>query len=294
MAGATLADEIALKPDAAGYSGIVQPFIKEHCVTCHGPEKQKGKLRLDTLANDFGDPALTAKWKEVVNSINGHEMPPEDEPQPAPEAAAKFAAWLEMELARGEIAKRSTRVVLRRMNRAEYDNTIRDLVGVDFQPSEKFPEDPPAGGFDNNGQALTMSPMQVELYYAAARQILDRALVEGAQPAAIKWRFDPEENTQGGDRLRVKRDGQNILLNDGKNETEGGFTVIHHDSWDKGVGFRDFAVPHEGEYVIRFRAASRVPTRDEVVASAKSMLAKRRDDQMAKNPKGAVYHDRSF
>ena len=50
ISGATLADEIALKSDAAGYSGIVQPFIKEHCVTCHGPEKQKGKLRLDALA----------------------------------------------------------------------------------------------------------------------------------------------------------------------------------------------------------------------------------------------------
>ena len=288
------ADDIALRPDAAGYSGIVQPFIQEHCVTCHGPEKEKGKLRLDTLANDFGDPLVASKWKEVVNSINGHEMPPEEEPQPASEAAATFVSWLEMELARGEIAKRSTRVVLRRMNRSEYDNTIRDLVGVGFQPSEKFPEDPPAGGFDNNGQALTMSPMQVELYYAAARQILDRALVEGAQPVAIKWHFEPEENTMGGDRLRVKRDDQNILLNDGENETENGFTVIHHDSWDKGVGFRDFAVPHEGEYVIRFRAASRVPSRDEVVASARMMLAKRRDDDMAREPESAVYHEQAF
>ena len=84
------ADDIALRPDAAGYSGIVQPFIQEHCVTCHGPEKEKGKLRLDTLANDFGDPLVASKWKEVVNSINGHEMPPEEEPQPASEAAAAF------------------------------------------------------------------------------------------------------------------------------------------------------------------------------------------------------------
>lgn len=280
--------------DAAGFAQIVQPFIKDHCASCHGPEKQKGKLRLDTLANDFADPLVVAKWKEVVNSINGHEMPPEDEKQPPPEAAGTFAAWLEAELARGEIAKRSTRVVLRRMNRAEYDNTIRDLVGVDFQPSEKFPEDPPAGGFDNIGQALTMSPMQVELYYAAARQILDRALVEGAQPAAIKWRFEPEENTQGGDRYRVKRDGNNILLNDGENPTENGFTVIHHESWNKGVGFRNFKVPTDGEYVIRFRAAGRVPTRADVVASAKSILEERRDKEAAKNPKGKANQDRQF
>ncbi len=270
-----------------GFKEVITPFLKEHCVACHGPEKQKGKLRLDTLAGDFADPGAAAKWKEVVNSIGGHEMPPEDEPQPAPEAAGKFAGWLETKLAEAEIAKRSTRVVLRRMNRAEYNNTIRDLVGVDFQPAEKFPEDPPAGGFDNIGQALSMSPMQVELYYAAARQILDRALVEGAQPAAVKWHFEPEENTKSTDQYRVKRDGNNIILNDGENTAENGFTVIHHDSWNKGIGFRDFKVPHEGEYVIRFRAAGRVPDRQAVAAAAKTILEKRRDEQTAKEPKRA-------
>ena len=289
------ADEVvSAQPDVAGYKNVVQPFVKQHCVSCHGPEKQKGKLRLDTLGSDFKDPMDAAKWKEVVNSINGHEMPPKEETQPAPEAAAKFVGWLETELSRVELAKRATRVVLRRMNRAEYDNTIRDLVGLDFNPSEKFPEDPPASGFDNIGQALTMSPMQIELYYAAARQILDRALVEGEQPAAIKWHFEPEENTMGGDRLRVKRDKFNILLNDGNNKTEGGFTVIHHDSWDRGVGFRDFSVPTEGEYIIRFRAASRVPTREQVLESARAMLGKRRDEQVAKSPDKKANFDRQY
>ncbi len=281
-------------PDAVGFAKMVQPYVKDHCVKCHGPEKQKGKLRLDTLANDFGDAAVVAKWAEVVNAVNAHEMPPEDEKQPAADAAGKFAAWIEGELARGEIAKRSTRVVLRRINRAEYDNTIRDLVGVDFSPAEKFPEDPPAGGFDNIGQALSISPMQVELYYAAARQILDRAFYEGAQPAAVKWHFEPEENTTGADRLRVKHDGNNILLNDGENPTENGFTVIHHEAWNKNLGFRDFKVPVEGEYVIRFRAAGRVPTRAQVVASAKKILEQRRDEESAKNPKGKQYHDAQF
>ena len=269
------------------FKEIVTPFLKEHCVSCHGPDKQKGKLRLDTLTGNFSDPGEASKWKEVVNSIGGHEMPPEDEPQPSSEAAGKFAGWLETKLAEAEIAKRSTRVVLRRMNRAEYNNTIRDLVGVDFQPAEKFPEDPPAGGFDNIGQALSMSPMQVEMYYAAARQILDRALVEVDRPATVKWHFEPDENTLGGDRYRVKRDGNNILLNDGENTTVDGFTVIHHDSWNKGIGFRDFKVPHEGEYVIRFRAAGKVPNREAVVASAKAILEKRRDEQNAKEPKRA-------
>ena len=286
------AQELAHQPDTTGFAGIVQPFLKDNCLSCHGPEKQKGKLRLDTLGNNFADPLVAKKWAEVVNAINGHEMPPEDEKQPKPEAAGAFADWLAAELGHAEIAKRSTRVVLRRMNRAEYDNTIRDLVGVDFHPAEKFPEDPPAGGFDNIGQALSISPMQVELYYAAARQILDRALVEGAQPAAIKWRFEPEEDKEGGDRTRVKRDGQNVLLNKGENGVEGGCTVVHHEAWNTGVNFRDFKVPVEGEYLLRFRAAGRVPTRAQVVASARVFLDKQRDEEDARQPERKADHQR--
>ena len=280
--------------DTSGFAKIVQPFVKEHCVKCHGPEKQKAKLRLDTLPNNFADPAITSKWAEVVNSVNGHQMPPEEEKQPTTASAGAFAAWLENALGQGEIAKRSTRVVMRRINRAEYNNTIRDLLGVDFRPADKFPEDPPAGGFDNIGQALTISPLHLELYYAAARQILDRALVEGERPPLIQWRFEPEENTLGGDRYRVKRDGNNIILNDGKNPTEGDFTVVHHESWDKGIGFRDFKLKDAGEYIIRFRAAGRIPTREQVVASAEKQLAKRRDEQDAKQPERKKYSQQEF
>ncbi len=275
----------AFKVDATGFGQQVQPFLKEHCVSCHGPEKQKGDLRLDTLPNRFEDAATAAKWAEVVHVLNRHEMPPEEKPQPAPAAASRFAEWLEGELSRAELSKRSSRVVLRRMNRAEYNNTIRDLVGVDINPAEKFPEDPPAGGFDNIGQALSISPLQLELYYAAARQILDRALVEGEQPPAIKWRFEPEENTLGSDRFRVQRDTQkSIILNKGENPVEDGMTVVHHDSWNKVPSFRNFSVPSEGEYIVRFRAAGRVPGREAVVSSARGILETRRAEADAKNP----------
>ncbi|EMI20005.1 secreted protein containing DUF1592 [Rhodopirellula maiorica SM1] len=270
--------------EAAELSSNHRSFLKSYCVQCHGPEQQEGELRLDTLSTDFADPLISSMWAEVLNSINAHEMPPEDEKQPSMEAAAAFAKWLESSLAQAEIAKRATRVVLRRMNRAEYNNTIRDLVGVDFDPAEAFPEDPPAGGFDNIGEALTMSPLQMELYYSAARTILDHALVEGEQPASIKWHFEPEQNAEGTDRLRVKHDGNNILLNDGDNTTEGAFTVVHHDAWNKSIGFRDFKVPSAGEYIIRICAAGRVPSRAEVVASAKSILQTRRDEAIAKKP----------
>ena len=281
-------------PAAATYAQTGQPFVKVHCVRCHGPEVQKGQLRLDNLAADFSDPATAAKWAEVLTAVNSHQMPPSGEKQPSVESAGRFADWLSAELGKGELAKRSTAVVLRRLNRAEYNNTIRDLVGVDFHPADTFPEDPPAGGFDNIGQALTLSPLQIELYYSAAREVLDRALVEGPQPPVLKWRFEPEENTQGMDRYRVKRDGQNILLNDGANPTENGFTVVHHESWDKGIGFRGFKLPYEGDYIIRFRAAGRVPNRAAVIETAKQALAARREQQDKESPRGKVYHDRQY
>jgi mono/diheme cytochrome c family protein len=276
------------------YKSRIRPLLDKYCIKCHGVAATFGNLRLDTLSTTFSDAATAAKWHEVLNVIGGHQMPPAGDLQPTVDEANQLASWLETQLAAAETAKRSNRVVLRRMNRAEYNNTIRDLMGVDFQPADSFPDDPPAGGFDNIGQALTISPLHMELYYAAARQIVDKALVEGSQPAAFKWHFEPEENKLGMDQYRVKRDGFNVILNDGANPTENGFTRVHHASWDKGVNFRDFRVPVEGEYILRFRGASRVPNRAEVLASAERVLGARRDQQIRENPKGKQWHDQQY
>ena len=290
--GSTFAQENKHVADAAGFEKIVRPFVEKHCLECHGPDKQKGKLRLDTLSIDFSKPLAAEKWGEVVNALNGHEMPPEDEPQPSPGEAGALVEWLTAELGRAEISKRSSRVVLRRMNRQEYNHTIRDLLAVDYQPADSFPEDPPSGGFDNIGQALTISPLQVELYYTAAREALDRALVEGDRPPSIKWHIEPEDDKEGSDRTRVKIDGQNILLNKGENPAQNGFTVVHHDAWNKGINFRDFTVPVEGEYIIRFRAAGRTPNRSKVVESARKFLNLQRDEQNAREPEKKADHQR--
>ncbi len=118
--------------------------------------------------------------------------------------------------------------------------------------------------------------------------------MEGAQPASIKWRFEPEENTQGTDRLRVKRDGNNILLNPGENRITNGWTFVRRESWNTGIGFRDFKVPAEGEYIIRFRAAGRVPSRAAVVASVATVLGQRRDEETAKRPERKTQLEQRF
>jgi mono/diheme cytochrome c family protein len=281
-------------PQGDVYKSRIRPLLDKYCIKCHGAAATFGNLRLDTLGTTFSDAATAAKWREVLDVIGGHQMPPAGDLQPSSSEANQLADWLQTNLAAAETAKRSNRVVLRRMNRAEYNNTVRDLMGVDFQPANSFPDDPPAGGFDNIGEALTISPLHMELYYAAARQIVDKALVEGSQPNAFKWHFEPEENKLGMDQYRVKHGGFNIILNDGANPTENGFTRVHHASWDKGVNFRDFRVPVEGEYILRFRGASSVPNRAEVLASAERILGARRDQQTRENPKGKMWHDQQY
>ncbi len=120
----------------------------ENAKLCHSQLRHKGK------------------WGKVVDVLNSHEMPPEEEPQPNTAAVAKVVA--------AELVRRDGAIVLRRMNRTEYQDNVCDLAGVDFDVSA-FPQNPPAGGFDNNSKALTISPLHLELCIDMAQKILDRA-----------------------------------------------------------------------------------------------------------------------
>ena len=275
--------------DGAGYRQTVAPFLKKYCGDCHGGEKPEGEFAVDAarLANNFGDVSARGKWREVVNVLNSHEMPPEKETQPTPKEVAAVVDWITEQTVQAELILRERTVVLRRLNRQEYRNTIRDLIGIDFDTSG-FPQDPPAGGFDNNGGALTLSPLHVEMYLQAAQQIVDRALVEGDRPAGIKWRFEPKVADMDRTRVRLDKDN-NAIVNGGNNQMEGNWVVVHHERWDKGVNARDFRVPVAGLYTIRVQAAGRSPNRKQVIASAEKFLANRRDEQDAKNPAGKKY-----
>ncbi len=286
---ATTSLQAADAPDAVGYAKTVEPFFKAYCNECHTGEKPKGEFRTDpnALPVDFLDAAAKGKWREVVNVLNSHEMPPKKAKQPKAAEVAAVVDWVTEQAVRAELTQRGSSVVFRRLNREEYHNTIRDLVGIDFDVSG-FPQDPAAGGFDNNGGALSMSPLHLETYLNAARQILDRAIVNGERPKAIKWRFEPKVGD--ADRTRLRLDPQNNpIVNGGKNKQDGEWVVIHHDSWDKHVGARDFRVPVAGNYAIRVKAAGTVPGRTEVVKGADKYLTERREEQDKKNPKGAQY-----
>jgi hypothetical protein len=285
----------ALAAPVDGYRETVVPFFKAHCVDCHVGDEPEGDFSIArrNLGTDFSVAASRQQWLEVLDVLGAHSMPPEDSPQPSAEAVAAVTDWIRSNVAAAERAARANTPVLRRLNRSEYQNTIRDLVGIDFDVSG-FPQDPPAGGFDNNGGALTLSPLQLELTLDAAEAILERAIVEGEQPEPVRWRFDPVEGS-AGDRVRMRIDDRNNpIVNGGNNVHQGDWVMIHHASWDKTINARDFRLPTAGDYVIRMRLAGRTPSRKDVVATAEAILAERRDEQDAKAPDRAKHHAEQF
>lgn len=274
--------------EAGPVPGAVAAFFDAHCAKCHGADAKESEFKIDaSLPPQFEDPTLRARWSEIVNALNSHEMPPETEQQPSAAEVSKVVDWITDGIVAAELKLRENQVVMRRLNRIEYRNSIRELTGIEIDVGN-FPQDPPAGGFDNIGAALTFSPMQMELYLETAQQIMAKALVEGEQPKSIRWKFEIDSGDSDSNRVLV--DGQRPIVNGGNNVVRDGFKLVHHDSWDKKLNVRDFAMKDPGTYIVRIRAAGNIPTREEVVESATKVLQKRFDDQMKDNPKGEKWH----
>jgi len=151
-------------------------LFKEHCVSCHDAEKQKGKFRIDDLSFTITDIETAEKWQKVLNQMNSGEMPPEDEKQPANAAKTDLLDDLSnaMVAARRTLSDQNGVITMRRLNRREYKNTLRELLGVEINVAE-LPSDTGTGGFDTAGQNLFMSGNQFEQYQSLGLQALDEA-----------------------------------------------------------------------------------------------------------------------
>ena len=166
---------LALLPDDG--SAIESPaFFQEHCIRCHGAEKQKGDLRLDSIPTD---PEM---WLEIADRLEFAEMPPEDEPQPA---AADVEAMVALAKRHAAQSADTGQVVLRRLNRTQYRNTLRDLLQIDVtveDPTTAFPADDEMEGFDNLGESLQMSDFLLRQYLKVARIAVANATFPGERP----------------------------------------------------------------------------------------------------------------
>jgi len=161
------------------YVRTVQPLLAKYCNNCHGAGKGKPKADLNLLKfpTDTSVRANRKPWKEVVVKLRSHEMPPE-ECKVQPTAQERETLLRAVQAVLNKIDPNAPlnpgRVTARRLNRTEYGNTIRDLVGLDFDPAEDFPSDDVGYGFDNIGDVLTISPVLMERYLSAAETIVAR------------------------------------------------------------------------------------------------------------------------
>ena len=177
--------------DFAEFQKTVQPFLEAHCYDCHGETDAEANVRLD----QFTDAASLAKGvptlDKALKMLAARKMPPKDEPRPTEDQYNPVTTWIGAYTDKfyNEGPIDPGRVTLHRLNRAEYNNTIRDLLAVDFKPADAFPVDDAGFGFDNNGDVLSIAPVLLEKYIKAASLSLKKAVFsDPVKPAPIvQW-----------------------------------------------------------------------------------------------------------
>ncbi|QDT39040.1 DUF1592 domain-containing protein [Stratiformator vulcanicus] len=173
----------------ATISPDVTKFLKQHCVRCHGPTDQNASLRFDTLPTVITDEAKALQWQDILDVLNLDQMPPEDEPQPGDKELADLLETLTSDLlkAREVLADTGGRVVIRRLNRREYENSIGAAMGLEVNVGV-LPEDEKVSGFDTLGQAHSFSSLHLERYLGLGESVFKRALDRRRRPveASVK------------------------------------------------------------------------------------------------------------
>jgi hypothetical protein len=169
-----LAAAAAAAPGATpSFDGDVKPLLAKYCLDCHTGKDAEGGISLDECTEAAARSTDRRTWLKVLRQVQGHAMPPRDAAQPSDAERAALAGWiggfaLKPDCSKGE---RPGHVTLHRLNRAEYNNTIRDLFGIELAPADEFPSDDVGYGFDNIGDVLTVSPVLLERYLLAAEDV---------------------------------------------------------------------------------------------------------------------------
>jgi hypothetical protein len=183
----------------------VTAFLNRYCVDCHGATKPKADFQIGQLKVSANQ-ADAENWQLVLDNLQLDEMPPRDAKQPTPAEVEKVTAWIQSEISRAASVLKGTggEVVLRRLNRVEYANTIADLFDVHGDFTAGFPEDLREHGFDNNGGALMLSAAQMQEYMKAAEFILARAIAPAKRPETVSKAMTLHEGNRKGIELARK------------------------------------------------------------------------------------------
>jgi hypothetical protein len=219
---------------AAPFEDQVRPFLTKYCTACHGGDAPKAELALDRIADLAAASKDRSVWDKVLENLRSETMPPDDQPQPPETQRKTVIGWIESQFPQVDCngPKDPGRVTIRRLNRTEYDNTVRDLLGCDFHPADDFPADDVGYGFDHIGDVLSMPPILLEKYLAAAEQLAEKAIYVHGPEKAPRQRFAATSVGHNGGGQR------------------GSFWGLH----SNGEIFADVEFPSPGEYILRGRA----------------------------------------
>ena len=241
-----------------GFTKQLTSFLDQYCIDCHGPDKQKGDRRFDTLKLPIEDSATLIQLQDILDLLNLGEMPPEDEEKhPTVELMLQMIDQLTNVIEEHHELLSSTdrQTVLRRLNRREYLNTVRDLLNMNtslFDPTQSFPRDEEDHHLDTLGDHLVTSGYLLDRYVDAADEIIEKVFEQQERPKQQTWRFtDNFRDLEGlGSTMEKVANYEYIALYEvpTSQRHEGAYGTIHD--------FLD-GVPYDGIYRIRFQAESK-------------------------------------
>ena len=231
-----------------GHRSHVKVFFESYCIQCHGPDKSKGKITLHTLDGDLaaGAGGEMERWEKILEVLDVEEMPPDDEKQPSAAEREAVKAWIDQGM-RDHVAKAAdvkSAPLARRLTNFEYENTMRDLLGIDLELIKDLPQDPEKPyHFNNTAEFMLLGPEKLDRYLKTARRALASAIVDPAKPEVYRqaWTFEP-----GGPAFAAMQPDEIGVYTESK-----GVAV---NSW-----------PATGEYRIRIKAAAILPPGFEAV-----------------------------
>ncbi|HEV3300552.1 MAG TPA: DUF1592 domain-containing protein, partial [Planctomycetaceae bacterium] len=230
---------------AKTFRTTIQPLVRKYCVECHGNETTNGGVNFESLSDISSAIAARKTWHKARKMLETGAMPPADHPTRPNEAeVASLVRWINQAVFEDDCGKSRDpgHVTIRRLNRAEYNNTIRDLVGVKLRPADDFPSDDVGNGFDNQGEVLSISPLLMEGYVAAAERISSVAL------------FGVDIKNPPINRLDVRK-----MSTSGSAQLARRKYVREKHFWlpSSGAANGTFRCPMAGEYVLRIVASGR-------------------------------------
>src|SRR5437773_5224329 len=182
---------------ADSFEKSVRPVLVKTCAPCHNEKITSGELNLGPYAIPASIAQHRDDWQKILQKIRSGEMPPRGVPRPSAAQVDALVKFVSGEFARADRNMKPDpgRVTARRLNRNEYSNTIRDLLAVEFHAEKDFPTDDSGNGFDNIGDVLTISPVLMEKYIAAAERIAARAIGADPLPKPVAAEYHAKNKT---------------------------------------------------------------------------------------------------